>query len=88
MTTMDFEQFKKQWEAKWIEVYVQRVTSAHDERMVGHEYWFRKIQQEGIHTTIFFNGSFGWSREDAEREAMLCVKNPYYMNKIKKYINE
>lgn len=84
---MTFEQFKKQWEAKGVEVFVQRVTSAHDERMVGHEYWFRKLCKDGCGTTIFYNGNFGWSREDAEREAMRCVENPYYMEQIKKYIN-
>lgn len=83
---MTFEEFQKQWEDKGIEVYVQKVTNAYS-GIVGHEYWFRKIQPDGFHTTIFFDGCFGWTREDAEREAMLCVKNPYYMKKINEYLN-
>jgi hypothetical protein len=84
---MDFKKFKKQWEEKGIEVYVQQVTLGNS-GLVGHEYWFRKIWPNGWRTTIFYNGCAGWSREDAEQHAMQCVNNPYYMNQIMNEINK
>lgn len=83
---MDFAKFKKQWEEKGVEVYVQQVTYRYS-GLVGHEYWFRQIGPNGSHATIFYNGCAGWSRKDAEQQAMQCVNDPYYINKIMNAIN-